>query len=74
MTRSKAREIALCCLFECMARKCPPGEVLDYRLDNPGMTELAGEDGPFDEVPEPKDVSYIREVVSLAFEKSDELF
>ena len=74
MTRTKAREIALGCLFECMFRNTPPEEVLDYRLSDPGFKILAGEDGLFSEELTTNDEEYIRGVVTVAMEKSEELF
>ena len=74
MKRSKAREIALGCLFECIFRQCPPSEVLDYRLTDPGLAVLSTEESLFCEHLTAKDEDYIRGVVTLAFEKSDELF
>ncbi len=74
MTRSRAREIALGCLFECMIRQCPPEEVLDYRLSGDGFNTLSTEDPIFSEEPVEKDVEYIRGIVAIAYQKSDELF
>ncbi len=66
MTRSNAREIALGCIFECLNARKAPEDVLDYRLKEPGLTDLMGEYEVFSQELTEKDEAYIRDVVTAA--------
>lgn len=74
MTRTKAREIALGCIFECLFRDAPADEVLFARLCEPGISGFAGEDELYSGNPEDADADYIKRVVTLAAENADGLF
>ncbi len=73
MTRTVAREIALGCIFECLAADAESDCVLKHRLDVPGTPDLASEDALYAEEPDDKAREYISFITGAAAEHRDEL-
>ena len=73
MTRKIAREIALGCIFECLAAGAEFDCVLKRRLDIPGTPDLASEDSLYAEEPDDTAREYISFVTKTAQEHKDEL-
>ena len=73
MTRKIAREIALGCIFECIAAGAEFDGVLTRRLDIPGVPDLASEDALYSEEPDDAAREYIAYVTKTAQENKDEL-
>ena len=73
MTRTIAREIALGCIFECVAAGAEFDGVLKRRLDIPGTPDLAAEDALYTEEPDDAAREYIAFVTKAAEEHRDEL-
>ena len=73
MTRKIAREIALGCIFECLARDAEFDGVLKSRLDIPGTPDLASEDSLYTEEPDDAAREYISFVTKAANENRDGL-
>ncbi|MBQ5973120.1 MAG: transcription antitermination factor NusB [Oscillospiraceae bacterium] len=72
MTRTNAREIALGCIFECLASGAPADEVLKRRLDCPGPADLAGEYALYAEEPDDDARAFIAQVTRAAEQRRDE--
>ena len=73
MTRKIAREIALGCIFECVAAGAEFDGVLMRRLDIPGTPDLASEDALYAEEPDDAAREYISFVTKTAEEHREEL-
>lgn len=73
MTRKIAREIALGCIFECVAAGAEFDGVLTRRLDIPGVPDLASEDALYSEEPDDAAREYISFITKTAQEHSEEL-
>lgn len=72
ITRKKAREIALSCIFESGFGACDPEEILESRTGG-NLASLWGEGGPFDGVLQERDEAYVRAVTSLCVQHREEL-
>ena len=64
MTRSTAREIAMHLAYELSFADMPVEEFLDRQLSAERFAALAGEDALYEEVPNAKQMAYIRRLVS----------
>ncbi|MDD6263163.1 MAG: transcription antitermination factor NusB [Clostridiales bacterium] len=73
MTRKNAREIALGCVFECLASGADSEAVLARRLDIPGPADLAGEYVLYSEDPDDQSREYISFVTRTAEANRDAL-
>lgn len=73
MTRKTAREIALGCIFECVASGAEFDCVLRHRLDIPGIPDLASEDELYTEEPDEAAREYISFITQTAQAHSAEL-
>ena len=73
MTRKIAREIALGCIFECVASGAEFDGVLTRRLDIPGVPDLASEDQIYSEEPDEAAREYIAFITKYAQKNKDEL-
>lgn len=73
MTRRNAREIALGCIFECVAAGAEFDGVLTRRLDIPGVPDLASEDAVYAEELDDAAREYISFITQKAQEHKDEL-
>lgn len=73
MTRKIAREIALGCIFECLAAGAESDCVLKHRLDVPGTVDLASEDEVYAQEPDDAAREYISFITETAQAHKDEL-
>lgn len=73
MTRSSAREIAVQLCFAASANQLPPEALLDEFFSEEHYGTLAEEQELFQEYPNEKQMAYIRRLISLVYEKRDEL-
>ena len=73
MTRSTAREIAMHLAYELSFTDMPVEEFLDQQLSAERFAALAGEDALYEELPNAKQMAYIRRLVSGVAEHAAEL-
>ena len=73
MTRSTAREIAMHLAYELSFTDMPVEEFLDQQLSAERFAALAGEDALYEELPNTKQMAYIRRLVSGVAEHAAEL-
>ena len=73
MRRSTAREIAMHLAYELSFADMPVEEFLDRQLSAERFAALAGEDALYEEVPNAKQMAYIRRLVSGVAEHAAEL-
>ena len=73
MTRNTAREIAVHLAYELSFSDLPVEEFLDQQLSAERFAALAGEDALYEEVPNAKQMAYIRRLVSGVAEHAAEL-
>ena len=73
MTRSTAREIAMHLAYELSFTDMPVEEFLDQQLSTERFAALAGEDALYEELPNAKQMAYIRRLVSGVAEHAAEL-
>ena len=73
MTRSTAREIAMHLAYELSFTDMPVEEFLDQQLSAERFAALAGEDALYEELPNAKQMEYIRRLVSGVAEHAAEL-
>ena len=73
MTRKTAREIAVELCFAAAANEIGTEELLDSFFDDEHYSTLASENELYSEIPDEKQMNYIRTLTSLSREKADEL-
>ena len=73
MTRSTAREISMHLAYELSFTDMPVEEFLDQQLSTERFAALAGEDALYEELPNAKQMAYIRRLVSGVAEHAAEL-
>ncbi len=73
MKRSSAREIAIQLCFAAASNHVEPAELLEEFFSEEHYSSLAEEQELFQELPDDKQMTYIRRLTSLVSEKSEEL-
>ena len=73
MTRTAAREIAIQLCFAAAAGKREPAELLDDFFSEEHFATLGAEDALFSQLPDEKQMEYIRRLTTLTLENQSEI-
>lgn len=73
MTRTTAREIAIQLLFAASSNGLEPCEIIDEFFSEEHYATLAGEDELYSQMPDTKQMKYIRRLIGLCCEKRGEI-